>query len=248
MKTNTRKISNDSERISIPSITSKTSAMKISSGSINFNEQQTRVTSQTRTQQLQRLEETEPTSVSVSKWLQNLPENNAPCSNMNQASSLSNKRQNTTEVIPMFDENKPLIKEINVVGCELHVFNLYKQPYVISAEVSSLFPKWKKKDHLSKMIKLKKLNIQSIDISNLSDGHETFFEQCLIEDVGGIESKDGDLVDSVTLYPMKSIKSMLTLFGSSGGLSQEEISRLSKAIEKEYDSFDPDDEFWTSIV
>ena len=248
MKTNTRGITNDSKRISIPSITAKTSAMKISSGPINSNEPQTRATSQTRTHQLQRFEETEPTSVSVSKWLQNLPDNNAPCSNTNQASNLSNKRQNATEASPMFDENKPLIKEIDVGGCELHIFNLYEQPYVISAEVSSLFPKWKKKDHLSKMIKLKKLNIQSIEISNLSEGHETFFEQCLIEDVGGIESKDGDLVDSVTLYPMKSIKSMLTLFGSSGGLSQEDISRLSKAIEKECDSFDPDDEFWTSIV
>merc|ERR1719190_197011 len=118
----------------------------------------------------------------------------------------------------MFDENKPLIKEINVEGSELHIFNIYEQPYVISAEVSSLFPKWKKKDHLSKMIKLKKQSIPSIEISRLkpNEDHEWFFEQCLIEDVLGIETTDGELVDTVTLYPMESVINMLSLFGSSG--------------------------------
>merc|ERR1719322_1653562 len=98
------------------------------------------------------------------------------------------------------------------------------------------------------MIKLKKQNIPCLEISRASGNHESFFEQCLIEDVAGIETSDGDLTDSVTLYPMESIQNMLSLFGASGGISLEDISRLSKAIKKECNSFNPNDKFWSSCI
>ena len=210
-----------------------------------FNQHQHRISTQTISNQLQKFDTPEPTSVSVSKWLQTLP-NDIKSISPESATNLNSPKQTSSLQNIMYDDNKPIIKEIVLANHELHIFNLYKKPYVISAEVSSLFPKWKKKDHLGKMIKLKKQNIPCLEISRASGNHESFFEQCLIEDVGGIETSEGDLTDSVTLYPMESIGSMLSLFGASGGLSPDEISRLSKAIERERNSFNPNDKFWSS--
>ena len=223
----------------------KSSEMKVNSSLPSFNPQQNTISTQAISNQLQKFDTPEPTSVSVSKWLQTLP-NDIKSISPESATNLNSSKQDSSLQNIMYDDNKPIIKEIVLANHELHIFNLYKKPYVISAEVSSLFPKWKKKDHLGKMIKLKKQNIPCLEISRASGNHESFFEQCLIEDVGGIETSEGDLTDSVTLYPMESIGSMLSLFGASGGLSPENISRLSKAIERERNLFNPNDKFWSS--
>jgi len=238
---------NRDQPLFVSPVTSRPPEMKNMSSVACNQQQQQRISIQEINKQLNNIDIQEPTSVSVSKWLQTLPNHlDSSSSNPNINSSLKEKDSNPENV--MYDQNKPIIKEIVLVNHELHIFNLYKQPYVISAEVSCLFPKWKKKDHLSKMIKLKKLNIPSLEICRASENHEVFFEQCLIEDVAGIETSDGDLTDSVTLYPMESIQNMLSLFGASGGLSLEDISRLSKAIKKEYNSFNPNDKFWSSCI
>ena len=188
---------------------------------------------------------------SVSRWLQNVSPNNRPSNNTTQM-SISNDEQaaDNQENIMLYDKLKPLIKEFGLKDHTLHVFNIMKKPYLISAEVSSIFPRWKKKDHLSKMIKLKKQNFPNIEICRTTSeqDHEWFFEQCLIEDVKGIEATDGDLVDNVTLYQMDSVVNMLSLFGSSGGLSESDVSILSDALTREYQSFNPNDVYWSSSV
>jgi len=219
----------------------KSSEMKTSSAIPAING----ISTQTISHQLQKFDTPEPTSVSVSKWLETLP-NDIKSVSPESATNLNSPKQDSSLQNTMYDDNKPIIKETVLANHELHIFNLYKKPYVISAEVSSLFPKWKKKDHLGKMIKLKKQNFPCLEISRASGNHESFFEQSLIEDVGGIEASEGELTDSVTLYPMESIVGMLSLFGASGGLSPEDISRLSKAIERERNSFNPNDKFWSS--
>ena len=168
----------------------------------------------------------EPNSVAVTRWLQESEQHNTP----------------------MYDKLKPLIKEVNISEHTLHIFNLMQTPHIISAEVSSLFPKWKKKDQLSKMLKLKKLCFPSIEISRTrqDEDNEWFYEQCIIEDVLGIETVDG-VADTVTLYPLESIINVISLFSTSGGLSEAEIASLSKDLTREYQSFNPNDEFWSSF-
>ena len=241
-KLNSREIPNDHLRRSVFSAMSTTSGIKRNNG---LDQQQQRIFPPT-SNRLQPMEATEPSSVSVSKWLESLPYN-IESSNSNQASNMATKPENIPRSA-VYDKNRPLIRETFLANHELHIFNINKKPHLISAEVSLLFPKWKKKDHLSKMIKLKKQNIQGVDISRVSEDHDWFFEQCLIEDVTGIETSDGDLVDCVTLYPMASLQSILSLFGASGGLSEGDISRLSKEIKKKCDSFNPNDEFWSSLA
>ena len=111
-----------------------------------------------------------------------------------------------------------------------------------------LFPKWKKKDLLSKMIKLKKQNIPTLVISRLAEDHEWFLEQCVIEEVQGIETSDGELVDTVTMYPLESIGTILSLFGAGGGLSESVIVDLSNAIGKQRVDFNPNDKYWSCIA
>merc|ERR1719242_1778498 len=163
----------------------------------------------------------EPRSVAVTRWLQD----------------------SVQHYQPMYDKHKPLIKEVSISEHTLHIFNLMQTPQMISAEVSSMFSKWKKKDQLSKMIQLKQLNVPSIEISRTRQDNEWFYEQCIIEDVLGIETVDG-LADTVTLYPLESIINMISLFSSSGGLSEAETASLSKDLTREYKSFNPNDEFW----
>ena len=244
---NSRETTNDHRRKSAHSAMSTTSGIKQINSSNAFEQQQQRHFPPKRSNRLQTMEATEPSSVSVSKWLQSLPNDNIESNNSNKASNLATEPENIPRSA-LYDEDRQLIREVSVANHTLHIFNLRKRPYVISAEISLLFPKWKKKDHLSKMIKLKKQSIQGVDISRMSDNHDWFFEQCLIEDVTGIETSDGDLVDSVTLYPMESLQSMLSLFGSSGGLSEGDISRLWKEIKEKCDSFNPNDEFWSSLA
>ena len=188
---------------------------------------------------------------SVSKWLETVSPNNRSFNNSTQL-SISNYIQpkESAENNMLYDTSKPLIQEFALKDQILHIFNIMRKPYLISAEVSSLFPRWKKKDHLSKMIKLKKQNIPNIEICRTASGqeHEWFFEQCLIEDVKGIESTDGDLVDMVTLYPMDSVVTMLSLFGSSGGLSETDVALLSHALSSKYQAFNPDDKYWSSVA
>ena len=188
---------------------------------------------------------------SVSRWLETVSPNNRPSNNSTQMPISNNEQaENSPENNMLYDTLKPLIKEFELKDHTLHVFNIMRKPYLISAEVSSLFPKWKKKDHLSKMIKLKKQNIPNIEICRTASeqDHEWFFEQCLIEDVKGIEATDGDLVDNVTLYPMESVVTMLSLFGSSGGLSESDVAILSDALTIEFQSFNPNDKYWSSVA
>ena len=103
------------------------------------------------------------------------------------------------------------------------------------------------------MIKLKRQNFPNVEISRCGrndqgETHEWFFEQCLIEDVLGTETLDGELVDTITLYQMESIPSMLSLFGSSGGVLEASIIRLSQAIRLECENFNPNDTFWSKSV
>ena len=192
----------------------------------------------------------EPSSVAVTRCLQTVPSNNTMPNTLSQLSSSNVQMSEANEEHEiMYDKHRQLIKEISLVGHILHIFNLKEKPYISSAEVSSLFPRWKKKDHLRKMMKLKKQNIPCVEISRISaqEDHEWFFEQCLIEDVLGMETTDEELVDSVTLYPMEYIATMLSLFGSGGGLTESEITRLSDAVKLEYQGFNPHDEFWSSI-
>ena len=187
----------------------------------------------------------ELSSVSVSRCLRTVPSQNTVLNNLSQLprSSMQECLANKHEI--MYDKLRPLIKEVIVHNHQLHIFKLKEKPYITSAEVSSFFPRWKKKDHLSKMIKLKKQSIPSIEISREGEDYEWFFEQCLIEEVLGIVTEDGELVDSVTLYPMESLINMLSLFGSGGGLSESEITRLSDAVKQEHQTFNPLDEFWS---
>ena len=185
----------------------------------------------------------EPKNATVSRWLQTVPVDTRriPITNPQVAESSEDQQK-------LYDNLRPLIKEANISGHMLHIFSLMKKPYLISTEVSMLFPKWKKKDLLSKMIKLKKQNIPTLVISRLAEDHEWFLEQCVIEEVQGIETSDGELVETVTMYPLESIGKILSLFGAGGGLSESVIVDLSNAIGKEQVDFNPHDKYWSCIA
>jgi hypothetical protein len=76
------------------------------------------------------------------------------------------------------DADDNLIRRIDLGGgVAIHVLNVVGQPYVVSKEVSNLFPKWKRRDLISKMIELRRLNYQKLVIDQLSG--RDLFEQAL---------------------------------------------------------------------
>ena len=61
---------------------------------------------------------------------------------------------------------------------DIHVIHINGRPFMTSCEISELFPKWKKQDLLKKMLKLKKVKYESLEIK--SDKYEELFEECIV--------------------------------------------------------------------
>ncbi len=59
----------------------------------------------------------------------------------------------------------------------LHLINLSGRAYLSSAEISQLFPRWKKRDLLQQMLDLKKKKLDSVVAAK--DTHDELFEQAI---------------------------------------------------------------------
>ena len=78
--------------------------MKASSTMTAFNQHQHRISTQTISNQLQKFDTPEPTSVSVSKWLQTLP-NDIKSISPESTTNLNSPKQTSSQQNIMYDDN-----------------------------------------------------------------------------------------------------------------------------------------------
>ncbi|ELU03562.1 hypothetical protein CAPTEDRAFT_218952 [Capitella teleta] len=114
----------------------------------------------------------------------------------------------------------------------MHIIRLNDRAWVTSHEISLLL--WKK-DLLNHMLDRSKLRIKSVEITY--EEHNELFDEFIDYHVPGCKDGDGKPKDTVTLYPLESVKKILENFNHPS-------KDLLKAIEEEVDYFDPEDPYW----
>ena len=121
MKKNSQEFNRD-QPLFVSPVTSRPPEIKHMSSLACNQQQQQRISIQEINKQLNNIDIQEPTSVSVSKWLQTLP-NNLDSSSSNPTINSSIKKNDSSPENIMYDQNKPIIKEIVLVNHEIHIFN-----------------------------------------------------------------------------------------------------------------------------
>lgn len=112
-------------------------------------------------------------------------------------------------------------------GNTLHTINIENCRYVISAEISSLFPRWKNKDVLEQMLELKKIIIPKLVFTQEKD--QNLFQELILAEVKGLTTVEESLVKRVVLYPLEYIPEMLRLFHGRDDAVVEDLIRAIKS-------------------
>jgi len=125
--------------------------------------------------------------------------------------------------------SKDIICILNLPGGNiLHTINIENCRYVISAEISLLFPRWQNKDVLEPMLELKKTTIPKLVFTQEKD--QTLFQELILAEVKGLTTNEGNLVQRVVLYPLEYIPEMLGLFHGRYNDVEDLISAIKSKI------------------
>lgn len=157
--------------------------------------------------------------------------------------SISQKSSTTggsivSAILKKLDPSKPLLKKVILTsrGHSFHIFNLGQTPYVVSSEISALFPRWKG-DYLSKMLSLK--NERKPKLVFKRNEAQVIFEACIMNEISGVVLEEDDIVEALTFYPLSCVPDLLNLF-----LCPMD-AELFQAVETAAKHFDPCDLFWS---
>lgn len=127
----------------------------------------------------------------------------------------------------MLDVKKVVLQNTHII----HIIYFEECRYVISAEISSLFPRWRNKDVLEQMVELKKLNIPKKVFTQ--EEHTNIFQELILAEVKGLTTQDGNLVKRLVIYSLEFIPEMLRIFhGTYDAKIEEIIKEIQSEIEK----------------
>ena len=115
----------------------------------------------------------------------------------------TSKTQQRLKIIPIF---------LNP-NLQVHVIFYNDEKYLTSADVSAMIPRFKGRDILNRMLSLEKevYNIRPLMV--YKDLNKSLFEECIIENVKGIENQDGKgIVEELSLYSFQDIPKIFDIF------------------------------------
>ncbi len=80
---------------------------------------------------------------------------------------------------PDFNPTKKVVMKVKLSkDLTVHIIKFRNNPYLTSADISTLVRGWKKRDVLAPMLNLKKARFESIEIAR--EDAEFLFEQCIL--------------------------------------------------------------------
>lgn len=116
------------------------------------------------------------------------------------------------------------IRPLSIAGYKVHMVLLDKAAWITSYQISQLIPNWKGRDILARMLKLKRMSVESLVVSSAS--HPNLYMELL---EGGMGRSEGE---EVRMYPLNSIPHILNFF------LKLPTTELRKAFEEEITRFD----------
>ena len=120
-----------------------------------------------------------------------------------QRADSSKNQQQKLKIIPIF---------LNP-NLQVHVILYNDEKYLTSADISAMIPRFKGRDILNRMLSLEKEvnNIRPLMV--YKDLNKSLFEECIIENVKGIENQDGKgIVEELSLYSFQNIPKIFDIF------------------------------------
>ena len=120
-----------------------------------------------------------------------------------QTADSSKNQQQKLKIIPIF---------LNP-NLQVHVIFYNDDKYLTSADISAMIPRFKGRDILNRMLSLEKevYNIRPLMV--YKDLNKSLFEECIIENVKGIENEDGKgIVEELSLYSFQNIPKIFDIF------------------------------------